>query len=30
MNPQRGNTDFPVNKTPAPNANHQKQPHFVQ
>ena len=28
MNPQRGDTDFPVNKRPAPNANHQKQPRF--
>ena len=26
MNPQTSDTDFPVNKTPTLNANHQKQP----
>ena len=28
MNSQTSDTDFPVNKRPAPNANHQKQPRF--
>ena len=28
MNPQRDDNDLPVNKRPAPNANHQKQPCF--
>ena len=28
MNPQPSDTDFPVKKRPAPNANHQKQPRF--
>ena len=29
MNPQTSDTDFPVNKRPAPNANHQKTTTFI-